>query len=710
MLGIDVGGTFTDFIDVDKTGTARVVKTATTPDQPARGVLEGLERLSETHGALEDYLKSVDLIVHGTTITTNAVITGNFAKTGYVTTEGFRHLLNSRRGIKRSAFTAKEAPPEPIVPQYLVRAVEERIDKDGNVITPLNEADVEQAARFFKRHKVEAVAVNLMFSFLSGTHETRVGEILTKHLPGVYISLSHRVLPHIRMYERGSTTVFNACVGPLLERYIGELRSRLKQSGFSGRLLTMQSNGGVMSPEVVKDFGANTLLSGPASGPVAALHFSRPHGLDDLVTIDMGGTSLDACLIRGGRPAITKHSEVAEYALAVPSLDIRAIGAGGGSLAAVDGAGRLTVGPNSAGAVPGPACYGMGGERPTVTDADLVLGYINPENFLGGERPLDTELAVQAIDRHVAEPLGISREEAAGGVVQLINAQMANGVRQVSIERGFDPRDAALVVAGGAGPLHGCGIAEELDLELVLVPKASSVLCAAGMLTTDLRHDLVHYAALRLDDDAGTARQLNGFRKALVPEGRKLLKDERVAASNQRFEFAADMMFEGQFNVLETPLPSLAKGSVTAADIKQIREDFRRHHEAVYGYTLEDAPIEIQSLRLTAIGRTRPPQFGLIAKGKAQSRSAQKARRTAWLQGKKTKLPVYEGSALRAGNRITGPAIVEHATTTVLVNPGWSLKVDPMGSYALWPSHIELNGILRRLSRGRVKSLSKLAT
>jgi len=706
LLGIDVGGTFTDFIDIDETGAVRVAKTPTTPDHPARGVLNGLSKLAAQDGPQRDYLTSVDLIVHGTTITTNAVITRNFAKTGYVTTKGFKHLLNSRRGLKRSAFTAKEAPPEPIVPQYLIKTVDERIDKHGEILVSLNEDDVREAARFFKRHEVEAIAVNLMFSFVNPQHETRVGDMLAEELPSVYISLSHRVLPHVRMYERGSTTVFNACVGPLLKHYIDDLQLRLEQAGFSGRLLTMQSNGGVMSPEVVKDFGANTLLSGPASGPVAALNFSRPHGLEDLVTIDMGGTSLDACLVRGGRPAITKESEVAEYALAIPSLDIRAIGAGGGSLASIDKTGRLWVGPDSAGAVPGPACYHLGGDQPTVTDANLVLGYLNPDYFLGGERQLDAKLAEQAIDRQIAKRLGVSKHQAAAGIVQLVNAQMANGVRQVSVERGFDPRDAVLLVAGGAGPLHGCGIAEELDLELVFVPKASSVLCAAGMLMTDLRHDLVRYAAMRLDDDTGAARALNTLRKTLISEGRTLLSDEHVPAARQHFEFAADMQFEGQFNVLETPVPLLAAGKVTASDIAKIRDDFRRHHDAVYGYALDDAPIEIQSLRLTAIGHTEPPKFGKIARGKTSAGDARKGKRSTWFCGRQVSTPVYEAAALKAGNCIDGPAIIEEPTTTILVKPKWSLRVDPMGSFVMWPTKANLSNILQQLSHGRSRSLS----
>lgn len=699
LLGIDVGGTFTDFIEVDGEGGVRIMKIPSTPDRPADGVLEGLHRLAAESETVEAYLSGLELIVHGTTITTNAVLTGNYAKTGYITTKGFKDILNSRRGLKRNAFTAKEAPPKPIVPQYLVCTVEERIDRDANTVQTLNEDDVVAAAKIFAEHGVEAIAVCLMFSFLDDSHELRIGEILGEILPNVYVSLSSRVLPYIRMYERGSTTVFNACVGPLLRAYIGDLQDRLGEAGFKGRLLTTQSNGGVMSPEVVKDFGANTLLSGPASGPVAALYFSTPHGLKDLVTIDMGGTSLDVSLVRDGRPSITKSSEVAEYALAIPSLDIRTIGAGGGSIAAVDEGGILTVGPDSAGAVPGPAAYGQGGERPTVTDANLVLGYLNPEYFLGGERSLHVDLAEQAIATHVAEPLGVGTLEAAAGIVQLVNSQMANGVRQVSIERGFDARDAALVVAGGAGPLHGCGIASELDLELVLIPKTASVLCATGMLTTDLRHDLVRFAALRLDTDNDSVERLNALREELIPLGRKLLEEEHIAPARHSFEFAADMLFEGQFNVLETTLPVLDKGAISRHDIARIQERFRAHHKHVYGYALEDTGIEIQSLRLSAIGKTDPPRFKPAPKGDAKSKAARKGRRKAWFGGERSEIPVFEGAGLKAGNEITGPAIIEEPTTTVLIDAGWKLWVDDMGSYLLCPAAGDLDSIVARLSK-----------
>jgi len=700
FLGIDVGGTFTDFIEVDAGGGARVVKVPSTPDRPAEGVLAGIRKLAGSHPSLADYLGSVELIVHGTTITTNAVITRRYAKTGFLTTRGFRDLLNSRRGIKRNAFTAKEAPPEPIVPQYLVRPVEERIDRNGRVIRPLNEDDVRAAAAVFRAEGVRAVAVCYMFSFVNPAHEERTQQILEQELPHCYVSLSSRVLPQVRMYERGSTTAFNASVGPLLRSYIDDLIAQLSEAGFRGRFLTMQSNGGVMSPEVVKDFAANTLLSGPASGPVAGAYFARPHGLHNLITVDMGGTSLDACLVQNGRASITSRSEVAEYALAVPSLDINAIGAGGGSIASVSEAGFLRVGPESAGAVPGPAAYGQGGTLPTVTDANLLLGYLNADYFLGGEKRLDVRLAESAVAQHVARHLGLGVRETALGIVRLVDSQMANAVRAVSIARGFDPREACLVAGGGAGPLHACGIAEELDMDLILVPTSSSVLCAAGMLMTTLRQDFVRYASIRLDDPRRAAEQLNEHRAALLARGNDVLGEQEVAEASRRLEFSCDMQFEGQFNVLETRIALLDSARVTEADIESIRRLFHEHHDRVYGYVLDGVVEEIQSIRLTAIGLTQEPPMRGIERGDRDASSARKAVRNVWFDSSPSETAVYEGDRLKAGNEIAGPALIERPTATTKIAPGWCARVDDIGSLLLWRSDKSLEAVLKRLAAG----------
>ncbi len=696
-IGVDVGGTFTDFLEIGADDALTIAKVPTVPSSPAEGVLAGLTQLAEKRGGLEAYLSGVDLIVHGTTITTNAVLTRQYVKTGYLTTKGFRDILNSRRGIKRNAFTAKEAPPEPIVPQYLVRTVAERIDKTGVVIEPLNEDDVKAAAAHFRKESVEAVAVCTMFAFLNPAHEQRVRELLQAELPDIYVTLSSEVLPQARFYERGSTTVFNACVGPLLRRYIDDLLARLGEAGFKGRFLTMQSNGGVMSPEVVRNFAANTLLSGPASGPVAGVFFARRHGLSNLLTMDMGGTSLDVCLIRDGRASVTSSAEVAEYALALPSLDINAIGAGGGSIAHIKD-GVLTVGPDSAGSEPGPAAYALGGDKPTVTDANLVLGLIDPANFLGGRKTLDISAASAAITRDIAEPLGLTPQQAALGIVRVINAKMADSVRAVSVARGFDPREACLVAAGGAGPLHACGIADELDMDLILVPSASSVFCAAGMVASNLRQDIVRHAAIRLSASTDAVKAINALRHGLISSGREILAQQGVPTDRQRLEFSCDMLFEGQFNALETRLHALdGEADLTEDDLPALRFAFETAHRSVYGYVLGGEPVEIRSMRLAAIGLTEPPSFPKL-KSIDDAGIAFRGTRPVWGLAGPVETNVCDGARLSAGYEMAGPALIDHPTTTIFIARGWMAKVDEIGNLLMWRMGERLDATLSALS------------
>ncbi|RPJ11454.1 MAG: hydantoinase/oxoprolinase family protein, partial [Deltaproteobacteria bacterium] len=491
-IGADVGGTFTDFLLIDETGKSEIYKTPSTPADPSIGFMNGLEEMAKARAVgLKDFLPEVVSIVHGTTITTNAVLTGSYAKTGLLATKGHRDWLQTRRGLKFHGYDSKEAPPEPLVPRRLRRGIEERVDCEGNVLLPLKEEDVYTAAQLFKREKVEAVAVAFLFSFVNPAHENRAFEILSKELPGVYVSLSSRVLPQVRIYERGSTTVFNAAVGPVLRNYAKNLVERLNQSGFKGVLLIMQSNGGMMSPEVAMEFAVNTLMSGPASGPKAGVFFGDIHGVKNLITIDMGGTSLDACLVRNREPEITTENQVNHFAMAAPSVAVHSIGAGGGSIAHIDRSGMFRVGPQSAGASPGPVCYNTGGREPTVTDADLVCGYLNPDYFLGGKLKLYPDLAKTAIQEKIADKLGMNLHEAAFGIYKIINTNMAEGIRVPSVFKGYDPRTCLLVTAGGAGPVHACDIAKDLGMPIILVPKASSVFCASGMLFSDIRHDFV---------------------------------------------------------------------------------------------------------------------------------------------------------------------------------------------------------------------------
>ncbi len=697
-LGIDVGGTFTDFLLVDEEGSSGVYKVLSTPPDPSMGTLNGLEEMAAEKGVkLADFLSQVGLIVHGTTITTNAVLTGTYARTGFITVKGFRDYLNERRGMKRNLYTPKESPPTPIVPRYLIRGVEGRLDCEGKEFIPLNEADIYEAIEVFKKEKVEAIAVSLFFSFLDPSHELRVKEIIEKEMPGVYVCLSHQVLPQVRIYERASTTVFNACVGPSLRAYITNLTEKLRENGFKGVLLLMQSNGGVMSPEVAMDFAVNTLLSGPAGGPRAGSFYAKIHNIADLITVDMGGTSFDSCLIKGGEPEITVENEVGEYKTAVPSLAIHTIGAGGGSIAWLDG-GILKVGPQSAGAFPGPACYGLGGEEPTVSDADLMLGYLNADYFLGGKMEVYPDKAEKAVKEKIAQPLALDVVRAAYGIYTIVNTNMAQGVRVASIARGYDPRACLLVIAGGAGPVHACDIAKELEMQLMLVPKVSSVFCASGMLMSDLRHDFVRVYYALMKEEHVDISLINSLLTEMKDEGLATLKKEGVPPDKTTVTCTADLRYEAQLNEIEISLP-LTNGAFTINELPRLQQAFDDKHDALYGYNLPGTSLEIVCLRVKAEGLTEKPRFKeLPYMGEDASPAAKGQRKIFYEEGFIT-VPIYDGTGMGHGNRISGPAIIEEPTTTVFITPDFQLTCDKYGNYLVHPKGISLDETISRLRK-----------
>ncbi len=697
-LGIDVGGTFTDFLLVDEEGNSEVYKVLSTPPDPSMGTMNGLKEMAAEKGVkLADFLSQVGLIVHGTTITTNAVLTGTYARTGFITVKGFRDYLNERRGMKRNLYTPKESPPTPIVPRYLIRGVEGRLDCEGKEFIPLNEADIYEAIEVFKKEKVEAIAVSLFFSFLDPSHELRVKEIIEREMPGVYVCLSHQVLPQVRIYERASTTVFNACVGPSLRAYITNLPEKLRENGFKGVLLLMQSNGGVMSPDVAMDFAVNTLLSGPAGGPRAGSFYAKIHNIADLITVDMGGTSFDSCLIRGGEPEITVENEVGEYRTAVPSLAIHTIGAGGGSIAWLDG-GILKVGPQSAGAFPGPACYGLGGEEPTVSDADLMLGYLNADYFLGGKMEVYPDKAEKAVKEKIAQPLALDAVRAAYGIYTIVNTNMAQGVRVASIARGYDPRACLLVIAGGAGPVHACDIAKELEMQLMLVPKVSSVFCASGMLMSDLRHDFVRVYYALMKEEHVDISLINSLLTEMKDEGLATLKKEGVPPDKMTVTYTADLKYEAQLNEIEISLP-LTNGAFTIDELSRLQQAFDDKHDALYGYNLPGTSLEVVCFRVKAEGLTEKPKFKeLPYMGEDASPAAKGQRKIFYEEGFIT-APIYDGTRMGHGNRISGPAIIEEPTTTVFITPDFQLTCDKYGNYLVYHKGISLEETISRLRK-----------
>lgn len=695
-VGIDVGGTFTDFLLVDEQGNFNLFKTLSTPKDPSIGVTSGLNEMALFLGkSLEAFLAELELIVHGTTITTNAVLTRNGAKTAFVTTKGFRDVLNMRRGLRDRQYDGRYNPPPPIVKRRDIFTVEERIDCQGNVVTPLNIAETAAVVDTIKQNGYEAVGVSTLFSFLNPENEKSLGAMLRDGLPDQYISLSSEILPQVRMYERNSSVALNAYVGPILSKYIQQLEKRLLNGGFKGNLLIMQSNGGVMSPEMTSRFAVNTLLSGPAGGPVAGLFFGGIHGLGNLITVDMGGTSFDACLIRDAQPSITIDGEIGGYRVALPTLYIETLGAGGGSIASVDASGMLLVGPESAGADPGPACYGKGGTNATVTDADLILGYLDPDYFHGGDMKLDKVAATRAIEETVAKKLGVSVNEAAAGIYNMVNINMSLGVNLVSVAKGYDPRFLALVVAGGAGPIHAAMIAKDQDIPLILIPRGSSVFCAAGMLMSDLKHDYVRTYAVELDKvDCNKVGQIC---REMVDEATATLRTEGIPEKNIIPEFKADMRYLGQFNEVSVSLPMSAEGIVREQDMSYLLEMFHARHDALYGYSMAGAATELINLRLQARGETVKPAFKPSPNHGQDASKALKNNRQVFFDNGFVNTPVYDGLTLHHGNMIFGPAIIEEPTTTIVVPPEYNLQCDPYDNYIMYPKNRKLEEIIDEL-------------
>ncbi len=680
-IGIDVGGTFTDFLVTRPDDEPRIYKVLSTPSDPSIGLVNGLSEIAASMNlSLDELARSVETIVHGTTVTTNATLTRTGAKTGLVTTAGVRDALEMRRGVREEQYNNRYTNVPPLVPRYLRVPVRGRLNYRGDVLEPLEPDDVLRAIRLFKDENVEAVAICFMNSFANPEQEQQAAELVRAKLPGAFLTVSSEFLPSIRFYDRVSSTVLNSYVGPKLSSYVDHLIARLEEIEFGGVLLLMQSNGGVMSPQVAQRSPALTLLSGPAAGPQAGLGYVRLHGHNHCITVDMGGTSFDAALVRDGTPIVVTEGEINRYRIALPMLDIVTIGAGGGSIGWIDEGGLLRMGPQSAGADPGPACYAKGGTLPTCTDADLLLGYLDPDYFAGGKLELDLAGARRAVEEHIARPLGLSLEEAAAGMYQVINNNMAQGVRQTSIKRGFDPREFPMVAAGGAGPLHSCLICHELEIPLFIVPRESSIFCAAGMLMSDLQHDFVCSFVAVLDGiDWG---KLEHVIDDMAAQGGRLLIEESIPEAQRRFTVKLDCRYVKQYHEVSLPVEM---ESIRGADMDTIASAFHVEHKRLYGYSLEDetTPIELINVRVRAVGLTDKPAYAEEPHGGADPKPAFKGERAVFVPEERTfrTVPVYDGHKTHCGNRITGPALVEQVNTTLLLTASFDCVCDRYGSF-----------------------------
>ncbi len=681
LVGVDIGGTFTDLVCVDEEGNVRAIKTPSTPKSPGNAVIDALGKVAASLDMkLLEFLPNVTRICHGTTVTTNAILTGNGARVGLLTTQGFTDILEIRMGMREDTYDYAVSQPPPLVPRYLRKDIEERVKWNGEEVTPLNKEDVREAVRYFKQQGVEAIAICYLWSFQNSEHEKQTAEICREEFPEAYLSVSSEISPEIRDYRRVSTTVINAYVGPALSRYVLKLEQELKDSGYTGKFLITQSSAGVMSPGVAAKEAMRTVLSGPACAPAAGVFISSAYGLDNLMTIDMGGTSFDVALIKDGKPWMSPETKVAGfYLLRLPLVDVNTIGTGGGSMAWLGPGGALHVGPQSAGAEPGPASYLKGGEEPTSTDADLVLGYLNPDFFLGGEIKLSKEAAQRVIKEKIAEPLGMTVVEAARSIRRIIDSSMADGMSAVSVRRGEDPRRYTMVAAGGAGPVHAAALAKTLEMRQILVPRFSSIFCALGGVISDLRHDFVQTIISRTSTI--NFAELNRKYQKMENEATEMLLTEGCSASDIYFRRSVDMRYLRQFHEVDVEVPN---GSLGPGQLTEVVDLFHQTHESLYAYR-DVVETEILNIRLAAFGKVVKPSLKEYPyEGKDASKHLKGKREVFFEEADGfVATPIYDGDTMMPGNLIKGPAVVEQRTTTIVVPPGCTLEATSYGDFLI---------------------------
>ncbi|MFC7397851.1 hydantoinase/oxoprolinase family protein [Chelatococcus sp. GCM10030263] len=669
-IGVDVGGTFTDFVLFDsEAGSFSYFKVPSTPDDPSVAIAEGVVEMLSLFSVPP---KDVSYFGHGTTVATNMIIERRGVDTGLVTTKGFRDVLAVGRQTRPDLYDYGHRRPDPLVERYRRKEVPERMTAGGEVLLPLDEAAVAERVSELKASGVAAVAVCFLHAYRNPAHEERVREIIARIAPDLYVSISSDVLPEFREFERTSTTVLNAYVGPKTRRYLHRLRERIGQSGITVEPMTFHSNGGLLPVRTVEHLPVLTCLSGPAAGVVGSAAVGKTIGCSEIITFDVGGTSTDVSLITEGRPRFTSNRLVAGYPVKMPMVDIHVIGAGGGSIAAVDEGGALKVGPVSAGASPGPVAYGKGGTKPTLTDANIVLGRLNPVALLDGRMPVDREAAARAIETQIAKPLGLSLEEAAYGILRIATANMSRAIRAVTIEHGHDLGDFTLFAFGGAGPLHAADVAVECGIRKVVVPQEPGTLCARGILLSDISRDFVRtlLAVVSQDTWPEVVRRL----QEMVTAGDEWLEAERIATELRSFQLAIDARYVGQSHDIRVYVEREKLG-----DLAGFMTAFHHIHRAEFGYDLPERKIEVVNCRVQAVG--------FIQKGRAKgaagaagatldaaltgSRHVYVGEREGWVT-----TPVYRRSALPARAEIPGPAIIEEMSGTTVVLPGQTARLD----------------------------------
>ena len=682
-LGIDAGGTFTDFVLADKSGDIKIYKTLSTPNNPTKAIQDGLQLISEDlEISPEDIISQSDLCINGTTVGLNALIQHKGSPVGLICTEGHEDSIEIRLGHKEDGYRYDPDYPPAVMlsPRYLRKGIRERILSNGKIKTPINEDDVREACKVFIDEGINTIAISFIWSVLNQSHEIIAEKIVSEMMPKAFITVGSKLYPQIREYTRTSTAVTNAYLSPILKSYVSAINEYFINLGGENNVRYYQSNGGLATGDVMTDRSVYAINSGPASAPIAGLSIAKPFNYQNVITVDMGGTSFDITLTKEGSTNLNKNIDFLRYRIGVPMIQVETLGAGGGSIGWIDQMGLLQVGPQSAGANPGPACYDNGGEEPTVSDANLVLGYLNPEGLIGGKLPLNYKNAFNSIEKNIAKPLDIEVQKAAYGIFTIVNNNMVNGIRRVTVERGYDPRDFVLVAGGGATGAHITALAKEMGIDTVLVSKLSSGLCAYGQIISDVKYNFMATIPTRLNL-LKAAEEINNAFKGIESKGIKYLNKDGFEEKNIKIYRSLEMRYVGQIHECTVNIDFF---EITNETLENIKEAFHNRHKELYTYSETESPVELVNIESTIYGKIDRPTY-LELENKGQINDALKTSRNLIFSetGNLIKTPVYDGNKLSPGHQINGPAVVEEDTTTLVIEPEWFLELHKSGTYII---------------------------
>ena len=682
-LGIDAGGTFTDFVLADKSSNVKIYKTPSTPNDPTKAIENGLALISEDLGVSpEDIISQSDLCINGTTVGLNALIQHKGSLVGLVCTKGHEDSIEIRLGHKEDGYRYDPDYPPAVMlsPRYLRRGIGERIISNGTIKTPMNEHEVREACKLFIDNDIKTIAVSFIWSVLNPSHEIKAAQIIKEMMPDAIITIGSELYPQIREYTRTSTAITNAYLSPILRNYVSAINEYFINLGGENKVRYFQSNGGLATGKVMSERSVYAINSGPASAPQAGLSVCDPFDYKNIITVDMGGTSFDITLTKDGNTNLNKNIDFLRYRIGIPMIQVETLGAGGGSIGWIDAMGLLQVGPQSAGADPGPACYNKGGNDPTVSDANLVLGYLNPDGLIGGKLPLNYKNAFNSIEEKIAKPLNLSVEKAAYGIFTIVNNNMMNGIRRVSVDRGYDPRDFVLVAAGGATGAHITALASEMGINTVIVSKLSSGLCAYGQIISDVKYNYMATIPVRLDKNCDYEK-INRLFKDIETKGKEHLINDGFNEEEIDIYRSMEMRYLGQIHECTVNIETFDIDNKT---IEKVKDAFHKRHEELYTYSELQSPVELVNIESTLYGRIDRPDPSEIESDTLLKEAIKSSRNLIFSNsGESIKTPVYDGNFLSDGHQINGPAVVEEDTTTLVIEPGWLLKLHKSGTYII---------------------------